>query len=40
MNNTWSSESNDDGNHNLVNLDNGNVNWDNDDNDWAVACVR
>jgi hypothetical protein len=40
LNNTWSSTANGSGNHYNVNLNNGNVNWNNDTNNNYVSCVR
>ena len=40
LNNTWSSTPNGAGNHYNVNLNNGNVNWNNDANNNYVSCVR
>lgn len=40
LNNTWSSTPHGAGNHENVNLNNGNVNWSNDANNNYVSCVR
>lgn len=40
LNNTWSSTPHGAGNHENVNLNNGNVNWNNDANNNYVTCVR
>jgi len=40
LNNTWSSTDNGAGNHYNVNLNNGNVNWNNDSNNNYVSCVH